>query len=253
MRRLSCALFIALFATMWLCSSAQANNLIIDGLSEFAPPTPATITFLQCAENDAAQTTYTFSAQNTGTASADRITYVGLVATDGNATYTINSVTVGGDTATEITDNGGAGTGLNAGIYAIANSAGTSEDVVVTYSEAITGAAICLWQGNNSVVAATDTATVFDTNSGAVAGLDTDVPADGILIGICTIQQGGATHSWTAGPTERIDDPNVGADAQAYSAADYDEDASASTPLTIGMTGSGASDVVCTIASFNHA
>jgi hypothetical protein len=238
-------------ASLLACSSvsAQANNLILNAFV-FAAPVAATITFLQCSGSNADATIYTFATQNTGTASASRVTYVGISGLDGQNSFGVASVTIGGDAAGEITDPNPASP-ITAAIYSMANPAGTSEDVVVTFSEAIAGAAICLWQGNNSATAATDSVSVFDTNSGAIAGLNNDVPADGIAIGQCSINQNGATHSWTAGLTERAD-ASITTDALAYSAADFDNDSVADVPLTIGMTGSGASDAECTIASFAH-
>lgn len=210
---------------------------------------PATITFQQCATNTTDGSSFTFSAQNTGTASSDRATIVGILIEDAAALHSINSVTVGGDSATEVVDQGAAGVLVNSAIYILDNPTGTSEDIVVTPSETVTSMSICVWQANNlESTTATDTASDGDTDANPMT-LDLDVSADGIAVAVCAdVSAGGTTYTWV-GLTER-DDATPGEHTR--SAADYDEDSSASVPLTASCDSSnaGAQDQTGAAASF---
>ena len=210
---------------------------------------PATITFLQCATDTTDGSSFTFSAQNTGTASSDRATIVGILIEDAAALHSINSVTVGGDSATEVVDQGAAGVLLNSAIYILDNPTGTSEDIVVTPSETVTSMSICVWQANNlESTTATDTASDSDTDANPMT-LDLDVSADGIAVAVCAdVSASSTTYTWV-GFTER-DDATPGEHTR--SAADYDEDSSASAPLTASCDSSnaGSQDQTGAAASF---
>lgn len=207
---------------------------------------PATVTFLQCANDSTNLTTYTFAAQNVGTATADRYTAIGIASQDNAITFGVSSVTVGGASATEIADQAGAGSLSSSAIYILSNPSGTSEDVVVTFSEAIADATICLWQVNNLLSGtAVDTAVGFSTNASAIT-LDTDTAADGITVGICDQETGAQSTTWT-GLTERVDASSA---SESWSAADFDEDGTAAVPLSITCDYTGVDDTTGAIASF---
>lgn len=209
---------------------------------------PATITFLQCATDTTDGSSFTFSAQNTGTASSDRYTIVGVLVEDAGELHNVDSLTVGGDSATEIVDEGGTTSVLNSAIYILANPSGTSEDIVVTPSETVTSMSVCVWQANNLESAtATDTASDSDRNANPMT-LDLNVSADGIAVAVCADFSAAGTYTWV-GLTER-DDAEPGEHIR--TAADYDEDSSASSPLTASCdsSNSGAQDQTGAAASF---
>lgn len=200
----------------------------------------ATVTFLQCAQDTTDATTYDFTSQNTGTASATRWTAYTIHSEDGASTFAVSSSSVDGDAATEVVDFS-SGTNL-AAIYILANSAGTSETVSVTMSEAVTSVSICLWQIDNlQSGTATDTASAAGSGS---APTNIDVNADGIAIGGCTNGSSGAGYTWT-GFTERFDG---GAAEHGATAADYDEDSTASVAMSIDCQRTG--NVVLAAAAF---
>lgn len=97
--------------------------------------------FLQSASSTTNTTAYTFSAQNLGTAAADRKILVVAYGADSAATFNVSTLTVNGVGATLVTANG-----LNATRetnnqrieFWIADvPTGTSGDIVITWSEAI--------------------------------------------------------------------------------------------------------------------
>lgn len=217
-------------------------------VAAFGTSPPVTVTFLQCHNDPDSIQNYTITSANVGTASADRLTVIGIGTRDTATSFNVTSVTIGGTAATELTDNAGAGL-VSAAFYSLRNTAGTAEDIVINNSEALASLQVCVWQVNNAgAVTASDSATVFDTNSGAIV-LDTDVPADGVALGFCTVQDATATTSWSA-LTERSDGSVGAGEDHASSSADYDEDASASTPLSITATISLTFDASCSVVSF---
>jgi hypothetical protein len=205
---------------------------------------PPTITFVGCTSDTTNTTVYTFTAHDVGTATATRATIVGVIGDDDAAVFGTASVTVGGDAATEVVDEDGTGA-VNTAIYILTNTAGTAEDIVVTQSEAGTSVHICVWaaSGLNSLTAV-DTA-VADDAAGATLDVSLDVSALGVAVGICIADDSGESSLW-AGMTERHD-----ASAEAsFSAADYTEDASASTPLTATCNSTDSGEISAASASF---
>ncbi len=242
MRRAALALAILAFAVHPALAGFVINSFQIATAS-----TPASITFLQCTSDTTALTTYTFASQNTGTASASRYTLVGVMGKDGATVYTTSTVTVGGDSATAVLDNGAASGNIDASLFILANTAGTSESVVVTFSEAITAATVCLWQVNDIASAtAVDTSSATTGNSTAAITLDLDVSAYGIAAGVCAQSQNGGTWAWT-GMTESFDTANA---QFSPGAATYTEDSTASTPLAVTADPTNSSNNGCAVASF---
>lgn len=226
----------SLIALAYLASATLAQASFVINSYQFAVAgADPSITFLQCSSEDATNaTTYTFSGQNTGTASADRHTLVAVSAVDGTSNYTLNTLTVGGDSATRSVeyDNSAAGVG-HASVWIIANSAGTSESVILTFSEQINNARVCLWQVNN-IASATAVATITDreATSGATLTLDINVSAKGVAAAICSVAPGTITWTWT-GLTGLYDNE---AAERSTTVADFTNDAVANSPLAITAT-----------------
>lgn len=235
-----------LFSLIFLvCSllSVQASDFLINSYRfVVAGGTPATITFLQCTNDVSDTNSYSLASQNTGTATADRHTLIALALGDSLPTFTIDSLTIGGDAATELMDPGGvASQTINYAWYIMANPSGTSETIAFTLSESILRVRVCVWQVNNLVSPAlVDSAAVIGT-AGAVIDLDLDTSADGIAAGMCLVASNAPTMTWT-GMTERADGGT--GEALMSSVADFDEDGSASVPLDVSCDSSGAQDYV---------
>jgi len=191
----------SLVAALYLVSSTIAHAGFVINPFYVAYPN---ITFLQCAGDATDLTTYTFATQNTGTASADRYTLVGVTGEDADTVFTVSTVTVGGDSATEVTEDGGLGVSINSAMYIMANSAGTSEDIVVTFSEAVTAAAVCLWQVNNLTSGTAHDFASDNASGGAAANLTMDFAALGVGAAICGNTTDTNTFTWT-GMTESSD------------------------------------------------
>ena len=239
-------LITALICSLALvCSQASAGFL----LNSYAISSVPTIAFLQC--ETAAPTgsnPYTFSSINTGTASADRRTVVGVVAQDNTTVFTASTLTVGGDSASKQADNGAASAKGGAAIFILDNSSGTSESVVITFSEAVSinTISICLW----SITGGLSSNTSVDSATGSLKGsstqtLSSDFSANGVGVGVCTSDVSGRTWTWT-GMTERADgDVTSGS----RTAADYTATA-AETDRTITAQPNGTGEHGCAVATF---
>lgn len=207
----------------------HAGALLLAGVSQTVGGGVAgpAITFIGCTASSTDLTTYTFAAHNVGTASADRITIVGVGAEDALSAFGVSTVTVNGDSATEYNDNGGTDV-IDAAFYTLANPAGTAEDIVVTFSEAVSNAVVCVWAATG--ISAIPYSWVVDTETinATTLKLNHFVYGGGVSAGICITDNQSTSFTWV-GLTER-------ADAQpgesGYTAADYTNGGTADSPLT---------------------
>jgi hypothetical protein len=151
--------------------------------------------FLQTATDTANATTYTFSSQNLGTASSDRYILVGIGSrAAGTTEATINSVTVGGVSATIPVQRSVRPVNLSIAGFAIAAvPTGTTGDIVITFSREMLRCGIVAYAitGNN--------ASASDTDSGASAdpSVNLDIPADGVAFGMAVTARTATGGSWS--------------------------------------------------------
>ena len=198
------------------------------------------IAYQTSAEDINALTTYTFSSQAFGTASATRSIIVGVSsAIAGSAT--ISSATIGGVSAT-ISKQFAQGTRAVAGIIIASVPTGTTGTVAITFNTAMLRCAIGVWAAYDlSSITATATA----QSSANPEDLSLNVSANGIAVGVSynnVISAGSA--SWT-GFTERFDFGVQGL----YTGADYTA-TTAQTPLAVTLTHASPSNDGGVSASF---
>ena len=233
-------LFRSLIALAYLASAATAQaGFVINSFWGAA----ATISFVGCTSSSSDLTTYTFTDHATGTAGA-RKTIVGVSGGDGATNFSVSSMTVGGAAATEVADNSAStGSLAQSAIYIKDNPSGTTATIVVTFSEAIEDAAVCVWAAYDvSSETATDTASGFDTSGGAIT-LDLDVATNGVAVGMSS-SDSADSHTWT-GMTERSDANQ--SPTHRYSGADT---STAGTPFATTVDETDTGDLVGTTASF---
>lgn len=204
-----------------------------------------TYSALGCTQDSANLTTYTFASANVGTAAADRLTVVGVVGEDAAATFSISSVTVGGDATTSIGQSATTDTIVMAGMFRFDNASGTAEDIVVTFSEAVTGAAICVWAVYGLSSSTPTDSAVANNTSGGVLTLDNDVSADGIHLGVGIGLTSAMTVTW-AGLTVVEDIAHT--DFKTTTAEQ--NPGSGSTPLAITLDMSTSNDLAGAVVSF---
>ncbi len=246
MRRFFLALlaFLALSAPVaaWYAGGQQLQGFEVGGVA------PATVTFGDCVIDTTDLTTYSFTL-NTGTAGANRHTVIVAFGLDGASAYNVTGITVGGDAANEVVDEDA--TGLpNSAIYILANPAGTSETTEVTFSEQISVGAACAFALYDLQSATAFASTADDDTASGALVLDLNTPADGVAVGGCINNTLTAAATWT-GMIER-DEQTGGGGTQPHtiSVADFDEDASASTPLSVTCDLTGTTDASGVTASF---
>lgn len=162
----------------------------------------STRTALQGTPDISNLTTYTFSSVNFGTADGARYIICGVSSRAGGSS-TINSVTIGGVTASIVVQiNSAADSGFNtAGIAIAAVPTGTSGDVVVVFSAGQARATIYLW---SSTTLESATASDFDSNAANDPSVNIDCPANGFIIAVASFSVGTGSTTWT-GLTEDYD------------------------------------------------
>lgn len=233
-------LLAAFVAALWLALAPAAAMLQINELNGFnvggAAALPS-ITFLQCSTlAGAGSSTITHTAQNVGTESGTRATIIGIAAEDSASTYNVTGVTVGGDSATEVADTAGPNAS-NAALYILSNPTGTSEDVVVTYSEAVTeGDVVCLWAVTD-LSSLTKVSSATGSGTGAI-NLDLSATsADGVAVGVCAEASNTTRPATWIGLSERAD-TDIG--NFNYSAADTSPTNGSSLTVSCEQVGGGA-------------
>jgi hypothetical protein len=159
---------------------------------------PAEIAFLQSASSTANATTYTFSSQNLGTADAGRYIAVGV---GGRGFASISSVTVGGVSATIVSQLENGSSSNVAGIAIAAVPTGTTGDIVVTWNEAGLRMGISVYRITNLT---SPTISDVSTSTANDPSVTLDIPVNGIGMGMALAQTSSGTASWT-GMTEDAD------------------------------------------------
>src|SRR3990167_7900479 len=106
-----------------------------------------TFSFLQANSDATNLTTYTWSAQNLGTASSDRYIIVAIISRQvGTTAPTVSSASIGGVSATIVRQNNSGVSNLNTVAFILANvPTGTTGDVVVTFGSQQVRAAIGMY------------------------------------------------------------------------------------------------------------
>ena len=150
----------------------------------------ATISYIGVTFDSANQTTYTFSSHAIGTAAANRKVVVG-VKTFGVNTTTVNSVTVGGNSATQRVEAGD-GFSSEVELWDVDVSTGTTADIVVTNGSGKGGCVVSVWAVYGA--AASPTATVTSAASPLALTLSS-IPAGGVAIGWGYNNSSG-TYTW---------------------------------------------------------
>ncbi len=137
-------------------------------------------------------TTYTFSAQALGTAASDRYILIGAVAR-ATASRTLDSVTVGGVSATAIVNHEASSS--NSGLWLAAVPTGTTGDVVLTFSAGMLRAGIAVWRLDGIDTTPTDT----DSSAADPATANITISAGGVAFSssFIAISTTTLTTSWT--------------------------------------------------------
>ena len=107
---------------------------------------PIQVTFQQTAVATNNATSYTFSNQNIGTEFTGRIVVVGVASQGAN----ISSMTINGNSATEINKNG-AGGFTSCKLFALQVDTGTTANIVVTMAATAGSCGIAIWTLANAV------------------------------------------------------------------------------------------------------
>lgn len=195
--------WLYLFLIFVFAAPAAASQLALTGAGGAGVPvTPVSITQTAATTSNTVNSTYTFSAQNFGTAAASRLIAVATYSAASGAN-SASGVTIGGIAATSVGQVAGTNGGffLNTSMWVAAVPTGTSGAVVVTYSGNQNRAGIGVWAIYDAGSATPSQAlTSHDTNPVSVS---LNVPANGAAIGAALSSTTG-TATW-AGLVEDFD------------------------------------------------
>jgi hypothetical protein len=170
---------------------SAVTQMVLAGLKAASGGT-ATRTWIAATADTTDQTTYTFTGASIGTASADRIVVVAILAREGGGTNrTLSSASIAGVSATIISNSGNVPT--HADIVIAPVPTGTTGDIVITFSAGMSRCVIGVWSTTGMVSAATsaDSSATSDPLSAVV-----DVPAAGVAFG-AAYDNGLTTVTWT--------------------------------------------------------
>lgn len=190
--------------------------------------------------------TYTFTSASIGTASTGRVIIVGVGGSNVTvAAITITSVTIGGVSATEISDNRSGQS--YCGLYSLQVDTGTTADIVVTWSGVMSACGIGVWAAYN-LLSSTPTDTGTDSASDPL-NTTIDVSAGGVVVAY-TENYAGSTPSnvWT-GVTEDFDKV-IRAAAFAGQSGASGAFTTSQTGLTIDVNPSVFTNGILQVASF---
>lgn len=251
LKRLAYRILSVLLSLLLIATQVAANDWVMNSY-RFGPANPS-ISFQACYNSTSDLTTYSFTSSDIGTAGATRTVIVGVSGQDDAQDYGTTSVSIDGTAANEQVDTGpGSASSAQTSIWTLNVASGTTATISVTFTEAVTGAAICVWAAYDLNSAAVATATNKGNNaSGSSVTLSLNVPANGIAVGMCTKSGGVSTTFTTTGMTERADSNN--AESLNWTAVDITQGASAAVPLTSVCTpATGGSPIAGASASFGN-
>jgi hypothetical protein len=240
MKRLLASLFaLALLTTgalAWFVAGEQ-----LQGFSVTTEPPPAggdpTISAQGCTADVTNANLYTFTAHAIGTASATRAVVILVTAEDGTTAFSIGTLTLDAVSATKVVESTQAGELVNAAIFIISDTSGTTGDIVVDPNEAITSLTICVYAVYDLTSLTADaTNNDFETASAAQT-LDINTTSPGIALAICGSGSAAATTTWT-GLTEAVDTNHA---EGTYSTGEL-APTSAATPLAVTCDLTGTDD-----------
>lgn len=210
---------------------------------------PFNISWISTAQNVASQTTYTFSGQNIGPANKTRLVVVGIAALTANVA--INSVTVGGLSATQIsgclanTETSGCASDL----WYIKLPSISTASVVVTFASAMTRCAIQIWNvvGTGASLGASSNLFNQSTTSTTAINAAVTIPVGGGAI-VNAMNHNSATtgHAGTGGAN--LD--NATAFGNSYQLGGHTT-APLSGSQTLGFSWTTGTDCALSLATFN--
>ena len=173
------------------------------------PDTTVALTRGTCATSTTNATTYTFTATGVGGVNTD----IGLIVVvamgeDALTVFGVASMTINNVAATEIIDEDGTGL-VDAALYrSNAELSGTTVDIAVTFSEAVTSATVCAWKLTNlSSFTAQSSVQDDDTASGALVLTTGTTATAGFVVSACITETITQTTTWAV-LTEREDADN---------------------------------------------
>ena len=202
---------------------------------------PISVVYVSSNSSSTDATSYTFTSQSIGTASATRIVVVAVYCRATTAGSNISSVTIGGNTMTQQVTKGNSDTSggqSRVALYTYPLTTGTTATIVVNYSATCARCGIAVY---NLFDATSETPVVTNTSNGsATLTLSSNTLSGDVGIAAGNSTTTGPTFAWT-GLTENSDF-TVETNAMSTASLLFSSNES---PRTITATTGGAANDVC--------
>lgn len=218
------------------CASQQCLaqcTMLLCGAGKGAPGggTAFGISFVSDNASTAGTASYTFTAQNIGTADPTRIVVVGL--STGVNNVTVSSVTIAGSNAAQATSAASGGASVRSDIWYLAVPSGTTADIIVTFSSLQGRVAIFIYNvvGTGAAFSAGNNGS---TASGTSMSASVTVPSGGGAIGIGNIHS--ASASSLTGTNLALDLASGLITGSSTATVGHDTSHTGSTSYTFGWT-----------------
>ena len=158
---------------------------------------PPSVTYVSYSGNNTTQTTYTFNGISIGGPGLIGV----AIHSESNATRTISSVSINGTSATiasQITAGPGVGAFTIAGVAYLRITGGTTANVSITFSAAVSRAAIGVWRIQNNISDTPIQTQTNSANSGTGLTLNfTSLTTNNVAVCANTVGIESASVSWT--------------------------------------------------------
>jgi hypothetical protein len=213
----------------------------LSGFGSGSAPSLPTINQTTRTTDTASRTVYTFTSQDVGVASPNRMVLVGTNC-GGGSNGKVTGLTVDGNDATLVVEADWGASATNSSLHQYALTSGTSVTIVVTYGAGKPQCGLVVWDIQNTLTTPTDTGYRTDTTDPMTD--DLNVLANSIVVGM--VGNGGATHTWT-GLDEEMDETMEG--TRVYTSASKFV-ATADSSYTVTCDATAMSEAAFCIASF---
>lgn len=237
----------SLCALCLLASQALADGFLINSHIYGVPATA----FIGCTASTADLTTYTFSSHAIGEAHGNRVVIIGAMGDDNAGGFQVSTVTLDSISATvAVLNTNTLSVQTNGFIAAIADSAGATGTIAVTWDEAITSMVVCVWSSYDIATSPHVGEFRHVRNDGGLLGGNVKEPGTGFVtdaallvndrhFAMCGSESNGRTFTW--GNLFERADANIGAGGTdgSYSAADDRVITAGAILITCQPTGSG--------------
>lgn len=215
--------------------------ILASGLRACTPKVAASVSYRANYSSTTNASSYTFTSSDIGTDTNRSLVVVAVHTGSGG---TVDTVTIGGVSATRISGTGG---GLNVALWAASGVSGTTATIVVTTPSTADRCLIGVYALYNLIsTTVVDFDSTFALSGSTSLNRTIDVKAGGVIIAMASSNATGRTFTWT-GVTEAYDTSLEA--AHSYSGGSATTSVNSATTVSFTIAG-GSSGLTYTLATW---